>query len=186
MDDNTASMTPSFLEHERDILQQFIHLRAFPVYPIKLDGSPKDNFGIPIWNPFALRSSVTSDGTETKLMVSPVLSATLAVPIISTTDLNKHFIPAAFVGITYDCRHSDDENIKQIQCRLSKTLRIWELVIKAFTPETFSSFNENEMLGTLVLRRTIAMSLELYKTIADISWLLKDDSDDSFSFALRH
>jgi hypothetical protein len=189
MDDNTASasMMPSFLEHEWDILQQFIHLRAFPSYPIKHDrGSLNDDFDIPIWKPFVLSSFITSEGTETELMVSPVLSATLAVPTISTTDLNKHFIPAASIVTGYDCRHADASNIKRIRLGLSKTLQMWEVVMKHLPPKKIFSFTMNEMLGTLVLRRTIAMSLELYKPVYDESRFPEDDEDNAFAFCVRY
>jgi hypothetical protein len=72
------------------------HSDTTSVYPIKLDRSPKDNFGFP---GNLLLCVLLSDGAKTELLVSPILSAALAVLIISTTDLNKHFIPAASIGI---------------------------------------------------------------------------------------
>jgi hypothetical protein len=56
---------------------------------------------------------------------------------------------------------------------MSTCLKIWAKVVQLFANRTIESLND--MLGTLVLRRSMARCYSLYQTMVDLRSVAKDD-----------
>jgi hypothetical protein len=164
--------------YEKPLNNPFIFMNMFSSYPMKTK-QPLH------WKPFELCSSVT-DGVETKLLISPVLDGHMAVPIMSNPEYKEHNISDPFFVNTYDCRNYDETNIDHILRGLTVKLSIWHAAMKSFTWENMSTFSQNDITGTLVLRNTIERSLFLYQPLTELLSKCKHDSNTCITFAVHY
>jgi hypothetical protein len=165
---------------ETPLIDPFIFMHMFPSFPVKLESAETLD-----WKSFELCLSV-NDGVETKLLIYPVLDGYMAAPMMSTLESEKCDMSVPLLRNTYDCRNYDESNIDHILRGLTVKLILWQNVMKFFNLQNMSKLSENDITGTLVMRRTILRGLELYEPLTQCISRFGHDSNACIAFIVNY
>ncbi|KAN0079242.1 hypothetical protein V8E54_004456 [Elaphomyces granulatus] len=129
------------------------------------DGNVKDAF--PAWEPFFLCPVVPGeDDEENEMLIHPVFNGRFAVPIISNGIYfdSKDKLQRLAINIAHQFFF-----IRADRHLFASVMEIWLFVLRRLARKSFFSFND--MLGALVLRRSIMQSLLAHFRSAKIQGL---------------
>jgi hypothetical protein len=123
-----------------------------------------------LWHPFPLFSPIMEDGTQPTVFIYPTFGGRSAIPVVKT--IITEYVPLDTLWDAHDLRGICDDP-QRLELKLVDHLVVWETLIQYLATKTFSTVNE--MLGILVLHRTIVRTLGYYLMIGDVY------ADDSLS-----
>lgn len=130
--------------------------------------------GFPVWKPFALYSSTDQDGIRFTVSICPTLEGRFAVPVILAITEDSTTLPFALsLWDHFEIRHCNGVAPAELRSRMSTCLNLWVKLMQLLIDRTTDSLNE--MLGTLVLRRSMARCYSLYQTMVDLRDAAEDD-----------
>ncbi|KAN0086498.1 hypothetical protein V8E54_000186 [Elaphomyces granulatus] len=165
-------------EHEYDHDDTDLQGQLFSLDSEQQDVDSRDSIqyvhGFPVWKPFALYSSTGQDGVRFTVSICPTLEARFAVPVILAITEDSTTLPFALsLWDHFEIRHCNGVAPAELRSRMSACLNLWVKVMQLLIDRTTDSLNE--MLGTLVLRRSMARCYSLYQTMVDLRDAAEDD-----------
>jgi hypothetical protein len=134
----------------------------------------------PEWESFTL-FFFCEKGVEQKVSAHPLFYGRIAVPILTreqpTTTTSPTTDPSALDLVAlwdkYELRYVNEWSSDHLRTCLKECLSIWLVVVQSSLQRT--SYSPNEMIGTLVLRRTIARCVSFYQSMVGIGSKSYDD-----------
>jgi hypothetical protein len=151
--------------------------------------SRQDMAQFPEWTSFLLFFFV-EESIQYNLSIHPVFNGRIAVPMLTfesfsnskTSSMTFSASDPLALWDTYDLRSYFQWDYDLLRSRLKDCLSIWQFVMQLSIQRT--SYSLNEVLGTLVLRRTIERCVSLYQFIVGTDSRLYDDDIGRYYHAI--
>jgi hypothetical protein len=135
--------------------------------------NPEDSF--PVWEPFALHCKIRSSKMNnhlTQVLICPALGGRFAVPLLQpardedrgkpSSDIDPSLWASADLMFMMRFCYCRGFKAKHFLLPCPATLEFWRNLMDHLTRKTSDSFCFAEIVGTLVLRRTIGLLLNVF------------------------
>jgi hypothetical protein len=130
--------------------------------------------GFPVWKSFCLFSNIGKDNMYT-VLICPVFNGRCAVPMLQSqsksipTDHSQQTPSCISLWDCYEIRFFTLYQEAEIRTCVCRCMSIWTQLIPILVEKTSSFVSLNQILGALVLRRTIARCFSLYQLVMDFA-----------------